>query len=215
MKAPIMNTVDLMLQNVTLESIRDGSWATLLTPVDDDNYTHFVRYSDTMNQGVGPVWAALTALLAIDSGDIVGAYAGPDLYADLNEYIRTGSPRAQMIGEAVYAALGERNQRHGVLYRGYRFSNAIQQDAFIERLKGGRLDGLLSCSEDINVAIGFAPNAYSVVLTINNPPASVPVETQGGYDAECEQVLLGLSYEVTKLTYHPSGLITTTLDCKE
>lgn len=206
---------DLMLQNVTPESIRDGSWVTLLTPVDDDSWVHYTKYGDTDQRGEGPVWAALTALLAIDQGAMVGAYAGPDLYSDLNEYIRSGSERAQMLGEAVYAALGERNQRHPVLYRGYRFSNASQQNTFIEHLKGGKLDGLLSCTEDVNVAVGFAPNAYSVVLTINNPPASVSVETQSGYDAECEQVLLGLSYFVTKLVYHPSGLITATLDCKE
>lgn len=206
---------DLMLQNVTPESIRDGSWATLLTPVDDDSWVHYAKYGDTDQRGEGPVWAALTALLAIRDGGIVGAYAGPDLYSDLNDYIRSEGAGAQMLGEAVYAALGEQNQCHPVLYRGYRFSSAAQQDAFIEHLKGGRLDGLLSCSEDINVAIGFAPNGHSVVLTINNPPPSVPVETQSGYDAECEQVLLGLSYSVTKLTYHPSGLITATLDCKE
>lgn len=206
---------DLMLERVTLESIEDGSWAVLLTPVNDDSWVHYAKYGDTDQRGEGPVWAVLTALLAIDDGSIVTAYAGPDLYADLNEYIRTGTEKARMIGRAVYAAMGERNQRHPVLYRGYRFSNASQQDAFIEHMKGGRLFGLLSCSEDINVAIGFAPNAYSVILTINNPPASVPVETQSGYDAECEQVLLGLSYEVTKLTYHPDGLITATLDCKE
>lgn len=206
---------DLMLQNVTPESIRDGSWATLLTPVDDDSWVHYTKYGDTMHQGEGAVWAALTALLAIDRGVIVGAYAGPDLYSDLNEYTRSGSKQAQVLGKAVYAALGERSQRHPVLYRGYRFSNASQQNAFIEHLKGGKLSGLLSCTEDVNVAIGFARNGHSVVLTINNPPASVPVETQSGYDAECEQVLLGLSYSVTKLTYHPSGLITTALDCKE
>lgn len=209
-----MKTADLMLKEVTPESISDGSWATLLTPVDDDNYAHFARYSDTMHQGEGAVWAALTALLAIESGSIVGAYAGPDLYADLNEYIRSGSEKAAMIGEAVYTALGECNQRHPVLYRGYRFSNADQQSQFVAMLQGGRLDGLLSCTEDVNVAAGFAPNANSVILTINNPPASVPVETMTGYDAECEQVLFGLSYEVTKLTYHPSGLVTATLDCK-
>ena len=209
-----MNTADLMLKEVTLESIQDGSWVTLLTPVDDDNWVHYAKYGDTMNQGEGPVWAALTALLAIDQGSMVSAYAGPDLYSDLNEYIRSESERAQMIGEAVYAALGERNQRHQVLYRGYRFSNADQQSQFIDLLNGGKLDGLLSCTEDVNVAAGFAPNAYSIVLTINNPPASVPVETMTGYDAECEQVLLGLSYEVVKLTYHPSGLVTATLECK-
>lgn len=210
-----MKTADLMLQNVTPDSISDGSWTTLLTPVDDDNYVHFVQYHDTMRQGIGPIWAVLTALLAIDQGSIVGAYAGPDLFSDLNEYIRSDSEKARMIGATVYAALGERSHCHPVLHRGYRFSNAAQQNAFIEHMKGGKLSGLLSCSEDVNVAIGFAPNAYSVVLTINNPPASVPVETMTGYDAECEQVLLGLSYEVTKLTYHPSGLITATLDCKE
>ena len=206
---------DLMLERVTPESIQDGSWATLLTPVDDDNWVHYAKYGDTDQRGEGQVWAVLTALLAIDDGSIVGAYAGPDLYSDLNEYIRTNTKQSRVIGEAIYAAMGERNQRHPVLYRGYRFSSAAQQNAFIEHLKGGELSGLLSCSEDINVAIGFAPNAYSVVLTINNPPASVPVETHSGYDAECEQVLLGLSYEVSRLTYHPSGLITVTLDCKE
>lgn len=206
---------DLMLERITLESIEDGSWANLLTHVDDENWVHYSKYGDTDQRGEGPVWAVLTALLAIRDGGIMAAYAGPDLYNDLNEYIRTGTEMARMIGEAVYEALGERNQRHPVLYRGYRFSNASQQDAFIDHLKGGRLDGLLSCSEDVNVAIGFAPNGHSVVLTINNPPASVPVETQSSYDAECEQVILGLSYEVTKLTYHPSGLITATLDCKE
>lgn len=209
-----MKTADLMLQNVTLESIQDGSWATLLSPVDDDNWVHYAKYGDTINQGIGPAWAVLTALLAIDSGSIVGAYAGPDLFADLNEYIRSGSEQAQMIGVAVYAALGERNQRHPVLYRGYRFSNSWQQSQFIELLQGGKLEGLLSCTEDVNVAAGFAPNAHSVILAINNPPASVPVETLTGYDAECEQVLFGLSYEVTKLTYHPSGLVTATLECK-
>lgn len=208
-----MQDANLMLQNVTPESIQDGSWVNLLTPVDDDNWAHYAKHGDTMNQGIGPVWAVLTALLAIDSGSIVGAYAGPDLYSDLNEYIRSGSEQAQMIGVAVYAALGEANQRHPVLYRGYRFSNSEQQSQFVELLKGGRLDGLLSCTEDINVATGFAPNAHSVILTINNPPASVPVETATGYDAECEQVLLGLSFEVTKLTYHPSGLVTATLEC--
>lgn len=206
---------DLMLERITLESIEDGSWANLLTPVDDENWVHYSKYGDTDQRGEGPVWAVLTALLAIRDGGIVAAYAGPDLYSDLNEYIRTGTEPARMIGEAVHVALGERNQRLPVLYRGYRFSNASQQDAFIEHLKGGRLEGLLSCSEDVNVAIGFAPNGHSVVLTINNPPASVPVETHSGYDAECEQVLLGLSYEVTRLTYHPSGLITATLDSKE
>ena len=206
---------DLMLKNVTPESIVGGSWAALLTPVDDDSWAHYAKYGDTDQRGEGSVWAVLTALLAIRDGGIAAAYAGPDLYSDLNEYIRTGTEKSRMVGEAVYAALGEQNQRHPVLYRGYRFSNASQQDAFVERLKVGRLEGLLSCSEDVNVAIGFAPNAYSLVLTINNPPASVPVETHSCYDAECEQVLLGLSYSVEKLTYHPSGLITATLNCKE
>lgn len=208
-----MNTADLMLKEVTQESIQDGSWVTLLTPVDDDNYVHFARYSDTMRQGEGAVWAVLTALLAIDQGTMVDAYAGPDLYGDLNEYIRTGGERAQMIGEAVYAALGEANQWHPVLYRGYRFGNTGQQSQFIELLRGGRLEGLLSCTDDINVAAGFAPNANSVILTINNPPLSVPVDTMTGYEAEREQVLHGLSYEVTKLTYHPSGLVTATISC--
>lgn len=206
---------DLMLQNVTPESISDGSWVTLLSPVDDENYTHFVQHSDTVADGVGPVWAALTALLVIDAGRMALAYSGPELYADLNEYIRSGSSQAQVLGEAVYAAIGEANQRHPVLYRGYRFSNEAQQSQFIDLLMTGRLEGLLSCTEDVNVAAGFAPNAHSVILTINNPPASVPVETMTGYDAECEQVLFGLSYEVTKLVYHPSGLITATLVCKE
>lgn len=214
MKAPTMKNADLMLKEVTPESIQDGSWVTMLTPVDDDNWVHYTKYGDTMNQGEGPVWAALTALLAIESGSIVGAYAGPDLFADLNEYIRSGSSQAQMMGRAVYAALGEANQRHPVLYRGYRFSNSEQQSQFVEHLKGGYLAGLLSCTDDINVAAGFAPNANSVILTINNPPRSVPVETMTGYDAEREQVLLGLSYEVVKLTYHPSGLVTATLECK-
>lgn len=210
-----MKNADLMLQNVTLESIRDGSWTTLLTPVDDDNWAHYAKYGDTMHQGEGPVWAVLTALLAIDQGSIVGAYAGPDLYSDLNEYIRSGCSKAQMIGEAVYAAIGEANQRHPVLYRGYRFSNADQQAQFVELLMGGRLIGLLSCTEDINVAAGFAPTDNSVILTINNPPRSVPVETMSGYDDECEQILFRLSYEIVKLTYHPSGLVTATLECKE
>lgn len=209
-----MKTADLMLQNVTLESIQDGSWVTLLTPVDDDNYTHFVQYHDTEPQGIGPVWAVLTALLVIDAGRMAWAYSGPELYADLNEYIRSGSDQSQMIGEAVYAALGEANQWHPVLYRGYRFSNSEQQSQFVALLGGGQLLGLLSCTEDVNVAAGFAPNAHSVILTINNPPLSVPVETMTGYDAECEQVLFGLSYELTKLTYHPSGLVTATLECK-
>lgn len=210
-----MQDTDLMLKDVTLESIRDGSWVTLLTPVSDDNWTHYVTYGDTMDQGIGPVWAVLTALLAIDSGNIVGAYAGPDLYADLNEYIRSGSSQARMIGEAVYGAMGEANQRHETLYRGYRFSNEGQQSQFLKELRGGRLEGLLSCTEDVNVAAGFAPNAYSVILTIQNPPASVPVETMTGYDAECEQVLLGLSHKFVKATYHPSGLVTATVRCSE
>lgn len=208
-----MKTADLMLKEVTLESIQDGSWATMLTPVDDDNWVHYAKYGDTTSQGIGPVWGVLTALLAIDQGAMVSAYAGPDLYSDLNEYIRSGSEKAQMIGCAVYAALGEANQWHPVLYRGYRFSNSEQQSQFIDMLRGGRLEGLLSCTDDINVATGFAPNASSVILTINNPPPSVPVETLASYDAEREQVLLGLSYEVVKLTYHPSGLVTATISC--
>lgn len=210
-----MNQADTLLQNVTLESIEDGSWETLLTPVDDAEYNLYASRGDTTNQGEGHVWAALTALLAIRDGSMASAYAGCDLFAELNDYLRTDSEQARVLARAVYTAMGEQNQRHPVLYRGYRFGNADRQAQFIEHLKGGRLVGLLSCSEDVNVAIGFAPNKYSVVLTINNPPAAVAVETQTGYDAECEQVLLGVSYEMTKLTYHPSGLITATLDCKE
>lgn len=210
-----MNQADTLLQNITLESIEDGSWETILTPVDDAEYNLYASRGDTTNQGEGHVWAALTALLAIRDGNMAGTYAGCDLFAELNDYLRTDSVQARVLARAVYAAMGEQNQHHPVLYRGYRFSNADQQAQFIEHLKGGRLVGLLSCSEDVNVAIGFAPNKYSVVLTINNPPAAVAVETQTGYDAECEQVLLGVSYEVSKLTYHPSGLITATLACEE
>lgn len=209
-----MNQADILLQNVTLESISDGSWENILSTVDDVEYDLYASRGDTTNQGEGHVWAVLTALLAIRDGEMVGAYAGPDLYADLNEYIRSGSEKATMIGEAVYAAMGEANQWHPVLYRGYRFSNSEQQSQFIEYLKGGHLSGLLSCTDDVNVAAGFAPNAYSVILTINNPPPSVPVETMSGYDAEREQLLFNLSHEVAGITYHPSGLITARITCK-
>lgn len=209
-----MNKADILLQNVTLQSIEDGSWEVLLTPVDDVEYDLYASMGDTTNQGEGHVWAALTALLAIRDGNMTGAYAGCDLFAELNDYLRTDSEQACVLAKAVYVAMGEQNQRHPVLYRGYRFSNANQQARFIEHLKGGRLVGLLSCTEDVNVAIGFAPSKNSVVLTIDNPPATVPVETATGYDAECEQLALGLEFEVTSITYHPSGLITARITCK-
>lgn len=209
-----MNQADILLQNVTLESIQDSSWETLLTPVDDVEYNLYISRGDTTNQGEGHVWAALTALLAIRDDSIVGAYAGCDLFAELNDYLRTDSEQARVLAKAVYAAIGEQNQHHPVLYRGYRFSSTDQQAQFVEQLKGGRLVGLLSCSKDVNVAIGFAPNKHSVVLTINNPPATVPVETATGYDAEYEQLALGLEFEVASITYHPSGLITARITCK-
>lgn len=209
-----MNQADTMLQNITLESIEDGSWETLITPVDDVEYNLYASRGDTTNQGEGHVWAALTALLAIRGGNMVGAYAGCDLFAELNDYLRTDSQQARVLAQAVYAAMGEQNQHHPILYRGYRFSNSDQQAQFIEQLMGGCLVGLLSCSEDVNVAIGFAPNKYSVVLTIDNPPATVPVETATGYDAECEQLALCLEFEVASITYHPSGLITARITCK-
>lgn len=208
-----MNQADTLLQNITLESIEDGSWENLLTPVDDAEYDLYASRGDTTNQGEGHVWAAITAMLAIRDGNMVGAYAGCDLFAELNDYLRTDSSQARVLAMAVYAAMGEQNQQHPVLYRGYRFSNAEQQAQFIEHLRGGRLVGLLSCTEDVNIAIGFAPNKHSVVLTIDNPPTTVPVETQSGYDAECEQLALGLSFEVTSTTYHPSGLITARITC--
>ena len=209
-----MNQADTLLQNITIESILDGSWETILTPVDDVEYDLYVSRGDTTSQGIGPVWAVLTTLLAIRDGNMVGAYAGCDLFAELNDYLRTDSEQARVLAKAVYETMGERNQHHSVLYRGYRFSNAEQRTQFIEQLNGGRLVGLLSCSEDVNVAIGFAPGKHSVVLTINNPPATVPVETQSGYDAECEQLVLGLEFEVVSITYHPSGLITARITCK-
>ena len=209
-----MNQADTLLRNITIESILDGSWETILTPVDDVEYDLYVSRGDTSSQGIGPVWAVLTALLAIRDGNMVGAYAGCDLFAELNDYLRTDSREARVLARAVYEAMGEQNQRHSVLYRGYRFSNADQQAQFVGQLNGGRLVGLLSCTEDVNVAIGFAPGKHSVVLTIDNPPATVPVETATGYDAECEQLALGLEFEVVSITYHPSGLVTARVTCE-